>query len=73
MMFHSWSIHQGLYRREPARRTVDVIYMTRGTAERALTPRACMPSEVRMASLSRAVRMFYGRFARTYRRAWASA
>jgi hypothetical protein len=73
MLFHAWSIHQGLYRREPVRRTVDVIYMTRGTAERALTPQACMPSAVRMASLPRAVRAFYARFARTYRRAWASA
>jgi hypothetical protein len=73
MLFHAWSIHQGLYRREPARRTFDVIYMTRGTGERALTPRACMPSPLRMASLPRDERAFYERFARTYRRAWASA
>lgn len=73
MLFNAWSIHQGLYRREPARRTFDVIYMTRGTAERALTPKACMPSAVRMASLPRAARAFYERFARTYRRAWSSA
>ncbi len=73
LLFHSWSIHQGLYRREPARRTFDVIYMTRGTAERALTPKACMPSEVRMASLPRAARAFYERFARTYRRAWSAS
>jgi hypothetical protein len=74
MLFHAWSIHQGLYRRQPARRTFDVIYMTRGTSGReALTPKACMPSEVRMASLPRDVRAFYERFARTYRRAWASA
>ncbi|MBV9836466.1 MAG: phytanoyl-CoA dioxygenase family protein [Alphaproteobacteria bacterium] len=74
MLFHAWSIHQGLYRREPERRTFDVIYMTHGTAEqRALTPRRCMPSEVRMASLPRDVRAFYERFARTYRRAWSAS
>jgi Phytanoyl-CoA dioxygenase (PhyH) len=73
LLFHAWSIHQGLYRREPARRTLDVIYMTRGTGERALTPKACMPSPVRMASLPRETRVFYERFARTYRRAWSAS
>ena len=73
MLFHAWSIHQGLYRRKPARRTFDVIYMTRGTGERALPPRTCMPSPVRMASLPREARAFYERFARSYRRAWESA
>jgi hypothetical protein len=73
LLFHAWSIHQGLYRREPARRTFDVVYMTRGTAGRALTPQSCMPSPSRMASLPRYVRAFYERFARTYRRAWTSA
>lgn len=73
MLFHAWSIHQGLYRRSPARRTFDVIYMTRGTGERALTRKECMPSPVRMAALPRAARAFYDRFARTYRRAWSSA
>jgi len=32
-----------------------------------------LPSAVRMASLPRAARAFYERFARTYRRAWSSA
>lgn len=73
MLFHAWSIHQGLYRRAPVRRTLDVIYMTRGTGEAALTPQACMPSPVRLASLPREARAFYQRFARTYRRAWSSA
>jgi hypothetical protein len=73
LLFHAWSIHQGLYRRAPARRTFDVIYMTRGTAERALTPKACMPSPVRMASLPREARSFYERFGRAYRRAWSAS
>ena len=73
MLFHAWSIHQGLYRRQPARRTLDVIYMTRGSGERALTPKVCMPSELRMASLPRDARAFYERFARTYRRAWSAS
>lgn len=73
LLFHAWSIHQGLYRRTPKRRTFDAIYMTRGTGERALPPQACMPTAARMASLPRQARAFYERFAHTYRRAWASA
>ncbi|MBX3498411.1 MAG: phytanoyl-CoA dioxygenase family protein [Alphaproteobacteria bacterium] len=73
LLFHAWSIHRGLYRCVPARRTFDVVYMTRGTVGRALTPQACMPSLVRLASLPRDARAFFQRFARAYRRVRASA